>query len=61
MKELTCTIDDHMADISVFILQDACKGLLVFNIKQIWDPGAHYTIYHIKCLDTRDEVCRFEL
>ena len=47
--------------VAEFLLQDVLPGLLIFKIEQIRHPGDRATIYTIDCLDTKDEVCRFEL
>ena len=58
----THVVDDYMIDMAGHILLDAIiEGLLIFNIETNRPPGERYTVYRIKCLDIRDEVCRFEL
>lgn len=63
MKTTTYRIDDIMllaCEIDA-IVQTMIKDKLIFNMAVERVSGEHYSLYHVKHLDVKDEVCRFEL
>lgn len=65
MKTITYRIDDIMLTMIACeldaVIQAMLEDKLIFDITVERVSGEHYSLYRVKHLDVKDEVCRFEL
>lgn len=63
MKTITYRIDDIMLIACELddVVQAMIEDKLIFDITVERVNDKRYSLYHVKHLDVKDEVCRFEL
>ena len=64
MKTIIYEIEDGLllySYIDNYFIKEILREKLIFSIRKIRDEFSRCSIYYVKCLELKDETCRFEL